>query len=70
MDDKEYYSIKRISSLSVEQLQNNLKKVKKIENKSFSNYREAAIFQGHDDAEMLLEKQNNFDSNFDSENNN
>ena len=28
MDDKEYYSIKRICSISVEQLQRNLKKKK------------------------------------------
>ncbi|MBR3812739.1 MAG: hypothetical protein IKK38_02585 [Spirochaetaceae bacterium] len=61
MDDKEYYSIKRISSLSVEQLQRNLKK-KKLDN---TKYRENQLRQGHDDAEMLLEKQQDFDS-FDS----
>lgn len=66
MDDKEYYSMKRITSLSVEQLQKSLKKITnhnpspKIDN---SNYRQNAIHQGHDDAEMLLEKQNDFDNN-------
>lgn len=55
MDDKEYYSFKRITSLSVEQLQKNLKKMDK------SNYRETALHQGKDDAEMLLEKQKGFD---------
>lgn len=66
MDDKEYYSYKRITSLSVEQLQKNLKKVQSQKNNTknaFSEYRETAMHQGHDDAQMLLEKQNNFDSN-------
>ena len=58
MDDKEYYSIKRISSLSVEQLQRNLKK----SNLDKTKYRENQVHQGHDDAEMLLEKQQGFDS--------
>ena len=57
MDDKQYYSIKRITSLSVEQLQKNLKKIDK------TKYRENAVHQGTDDAEMLLEKQNDFDDN-------
>lgn len=57
MDDKEYYSIKRISSVSVEQLQRRLKK--KLDK---TKYRENQIRQGHDDAEMLLEKQDGFDS--------
>lgn len=57
MDDKEYYSFKRITSLSVEQLQKNLKKIDK------TKYRENAVHQGKDDAEMLLEKQNGFDNN-------
>ena len=57
MDDKEYYSIKRISSISVEQLQRNLKK-KKLDK---TKYRENQLRQGHDDAEMLLEKQDGFD---------
>ncbi|MBO4729301.1 MAG: hypothetical protein J5631_12825 [Spirochaetaceae bacterium] len=57
MDDKEYYSIKRISSLSVEQLQRQLKK--KLDK---TKYRENQVHQGHDDAEMLLEKQFGFDS--------
>lgn len=61
MDDKEYYSIKRISSISIEQLQRNLKK-KKLDS---TKYRENQLRQGHDDAEMLLEKQQDFDS-FDS----
>ncbi|MBO7420954.1 MAG: hypothetical protein J6U06_07535 [Spirochaetaceae bacterium] len=56
MDDKEYYSIKRISSVSVEQLQRRLKK--KLDK---TKYREYQIRQGHDDAEMLLEKQDGFD---------
>ena len=56
MDDKEYYSIKRISSVSVEQLQRRLKK--KLDK---TKYRENQIRQGHDDAEMLLEKQDGFD---------
>ena len=56
MDDKEYYSIKRISSISVEQLQRTLKK-KKLDN---TKYRENQLRQGHDDAEMLLEKQQDF----------
>lgn len=58
MDDKEYYSIKRISSLSLEQLQRNLKMAKLDKTK----YRENQVHQGHDDAEMLLEKQQDFDS--------
>ncbi|MBO4438435.1 MAG: hypothetical protein J5798_03720 [Spirochaetaceae bacterium] len=57
MDDKEYYSIKRISSLSAEQLQRQLKK--KLDK---TKYRENQVHQGHDDAEMLLEKQFGFDS--------
>ena len=56
MDDKEYYSIKRISTVSVEQLQRRLKKLDK------TKYRENQVHQGHDDAEMLLEKQCDFDS--------
>ena len=56
MDDKEYYSIKRISTVSVEQLQRRLKKLDK------TKYRENQVHQGHDDAEMLLEKQCGFDS--------
>ena len=56
MDDKEYYSIKRISTVSVEQLQRRLKKLDK------TKYRENQVHQGHDDAEMLLEKQYGFDS--------
>ena len=70
MDDKEYYSLKRITSLSVEQLQKNLKKnhvqdqsQKDCDKNDFSKYRETAMYQGPDDAQMLLEKQNNFDSN-------
>lgn len=57
MDDKEYYSFKRITSLTPEQLQKNLKKV------ADAKYRQNAVHQGHDDAEMLLEKQDGFDGN-------
>ena len=56
MDDNEYYSIKRISTVSVEQLQRRLKKLDK------TKYRENQVHQGRDDAEMLLEKQCGFDS--------
>lgn len=66
MDDKEYYSMKRITSLSVEQLQKNLSRTtqkKSQKDLSNSNFRETAIFQGHDDAEMLLEKQVGFEMN-------
>lgn len=58
MDDKEYYSFKRITSLTPEQLQKNLKK--KIAD---SNYKSNEVRQGRADAEMLLEKQQDFDNN-------
>lgn len=56
MDDKQYYSYKRITSLTPEQLQKNLKKV------ADSKYRSNEVHQGKADAEMLLEKQQGFDS--------
>ena len=56
MDDKEYYSFKRITSLTPEQLQKNLKKV------ADAKYRTNELRQGKADAEMLLEKQEGFDS--------
>lgn len=56
MDDKEYYSLKRITSLTPEQIQKNSKKI------ADSKYRENELRQGKADAEMLLEKQNDFDS--------
>lgn len=56
MDDKEYYSFKRITSLTPEQRQKNLKKI------ADSKYRTNELRQGKADAEMLLEKQDNFDS--------
>ena len=56
MDDKEYYSFKRITSLTPEQLQKNLKKI------ADSKYRTNELRQGKADAEMLLEKQDNLDS--------
>lgn len=56
MDDKEYYSFKRITYLTPEQLQKNLKKI------ADSKYRTNELRQGKADAEMLLEKQDNFDS--------
>jgi len=56
MDDKQYYSFKRITSLTPEQLQKNLKKI------ANEKYRNNELRQGKDDAEMLLEKQDNFDS--------
>lgn len=55
MDDKEYYSFKRITSLTPEQLQKNLKKIDK------TNYQQNKVHQGAADAEMLLEKQTDFD---------
>lgn len=56
MDDKEYYSFKRITSLTPQQLQKNLKKV------ADAKYRTNELRQGKADAEMLLEKQEGFDS--------
>lgn len=56
MDDKEYYSFKRITSLTPEQLQKNLKKV------ADAKYRTNELRQGKADAEMLMEKQDNYDS--------
>ena len=61
MDDKEYYSFKRITSLTPEQLQKNLKKV------ADAKYRNNELRQGKADAEMLLEKQEGFDSYSDSD---
>lgn len=58
MDDKQYYSFKRITSLTPEQLQQNLKK--KVAD---SKYRSNEVHQGKADAEMLLEKQQDFDNN-------
>ena len=55
MDDKQYYSMKRITSLTPEQLQKNLKKI------ASSKFKDNKVRQCHDDAEMLLEKQNDFD---------
>lgn len=62
MDDKEYYSFKRITSLTPEQLQKNLKK--KI---ASSAYKNNEVRQGKADAEMLLEKQQDFDCNVEDE---
>ncbi|WP_027727571.1 hypothetical protein [Treponema sp. C6A8] len=61
MDDKEYYSImNRTSSFVIKQvLEKNKKKVGKALQKSFTKLEQ---YQGRDDAEMLLEKQNNFDN--------
>jgi len=56
MDDKQYYSFKRITSLTPEQLQKNLKKI------ADQKYKTNELRQGKDDAEMLLEKQENYDS--------
>ncbi|MCR5437643.1 MAG: hypothetical protein K6E97_11335 [Treponema sp.] len=55
MDDKQYYAIKRITSLTPDQLQKNLKKT------ASSKFKDNKVRQGHDDAEMLLEKQDDFD---------
>jgi len=61
MDDKEYYSImNRTSSFVIKQvLEKNKKKAGKAQQKSFTKLEQ---YQGRDDAEMLLEKQNNFDN--------
>jgi len=56
MDDKQYYSFKRITSLTPEQLQKNLKKI------ADQKYKTNELRQGKDDAEMLLEKQEDYDS--------
>ena len=56
MDDKEYYSYKRITSITPEQLQKNSKKI------ANGKYRNNEVHQGKADAEMLLEKQENFDN--------
>lgn len=63
MDDKQYYSFKRITSLTPEQLQQNLKKKKVAD----YTYRNNEIHQGKDDAQMLLEKQQDFDNNSETE---
>lgn len=62
MDDKEYYSFKRITSLTPEQLQKNLKK-----QIASATYKTNEVRQGKADAEMLLEKQQGFDSNVEGE---
>ena len=61
MDDKEYYPImNRSSSFVINQvLQKNKKKTGTNPEKSFTKLEQ---HQGRDDAEMLLEKQNNFDN--------
>ncbi len=69
MDDKEYYSLmNRSSSFVINQvLKQHLKKKYGTGNSSQAgeatkSFTKLEQYQGRDDAEMLLEKQNNFDN--------
>lgn len=74
MDDKEYYSMKRITSVDIVNMYSKKAKSNSVEKKGNTSYGEIKIddgnflkmnsYQGHDDAEMLLEKQKGFDSSF------